>query len=95
MECIHCAKKILQRKSSKSGVRSHLFYNNPDQSKKVVTQKLVKKKKANFDADELVEAIKEQGEYKKGRDELIHTTDCPLKPRLQSKEYWSARPKAM
>ena len=42
--CIHCDKKIPQRKYSTSRVRSHLFYNHPDQYKKVVTQELAKKK---------------------------------------------------
>ena len=50
VECTDCDKKIPQRKSSLSGVRSHLPYNHPDQYKEVVTQELVKKKKADVDA---------------------------------------------
>ena len=42
---------------------------------------MAKKKKADVDAVELEEAIKEQDEYEKGRNELIHTTDTILKPR--------------
>ena len=81
VECIHCDKKVSLRKSSISGVRSHLLYNHPDHYKKVFTQKLPKKSKADVDAVELVEVIKEQDKYEKGRDKLIHTTDTPLKPR--------------
>ena len=90
MECNHCDKKIPQRKSSTSGVRSHLLYNHPDQYKEVAALELAKKKKADVDAVELMEAIKDQNEYEKGRDELIHTTDTPLKPRttkLRKLEY--------
>ena len=81
MECTHCDKKVPQRKSSTSGVRSHLLYNHADQYKEVITQELAKKKKSDVDAVELMKAIKEQDEYEKGRDELTHTTDTPLKPR--------------
>ena len=52
---------------------------------KAVTQELVKKKKADVDAVELVKAIEKHNEYEKGRDELVHTTNTLLKPRIRKR----------